>query len=120
MGPISLLRSVFSLDVLDYRITAELRSSSPPKNRRLPSISGPSHSGSSAPVTTPQSPQGWKKDDTEPSKWKSPEFFAYYFVFATLVPMMFKKAHDVSKGMHMARAQSDPRDEPSRFRWNGR
>ena len=106
MGPISLLRSVFSLDVLDYRITADLRSSSPPKNRHLPSLSGPSSSSSSAttPATIPQSPQGWKKDDAEPSKWKSPEFFAYYFVFATLVPLMFKKAHDVSKGMHQVRA----------------
>lgn len=34
----------------------------------------------------------------QPSKWNTLEFYFYYFVFITVVPMMFKTAIDVSQG----------------------
>ncbi|KAA8912337.1 glycerol:H+ symporter [Sphaerosporella brunnea] len=94
MALLSFFRSVYSLDTLDYRITANTtRSSSPPKNRPLPSLAGPS-SASESPASRKA------REEAAPSKWKTPEFFFYYFVVVTIVPLMFKTAFDVSKESH--------------------
>lgn len=93
MGLISLLRTAFSLDSLDYRLTADTAlSSSPAKSGTLPSSSRSSS-------VTPESAASRKlRQDAAPSNWKTPEFLLYYFTFATVVPLMFKVAFDVSKG----------------------
>jgi hypothetical protein len=94
MGLLSVFGTVFSLDTLDYRLTTNTaRSSSPPKNRSVPSLSGPP----SAASESAQSRQ--TREESQPSKWKSPEFFLYYLVFVVVVPMMFKVANDVSQGV---------------------
>jgi hypothetical protein len=93
MGLLSFFRAVFSLDTLDYRITADTsRSSSPPKTRAS-SLSGPS----SAPGESAASRK--IREESAPSRWKTPEFFFYYLVMGTVVPLMFKTAYDVSKGV---------------------
>ena len=33
----------------------------------------------------------------QPSKWKTPEFYFYYFIFIITVPYMFWVAYDVSR-----------------------
>ena len=96
MGLLSTFGAIFSQDTLDYRLTANtLRSSSPPNRRSLSSsrpLSGPSPSTESA--------QSRKiREESLPSRWRTPEFFVYYLVFATAVPMMFKIAMDVSQGV---------------------
>ena len=95
MGPLSTLRQIFTLDTLDTRLTAKTRSSSPPKSRNAPSLSVQNAGESS---TTRRI-----KDEANPSLWNTPEFYVYYVVFAIAVPMMFKVAHDVSKGTHLSR-----------------
>lgn len=34
---------------------------------------------------------------SSPSRWNTWEYYLYYFVFITIVPLMFKVPHDVSK-----------------------
>ncbi|KAF8533912.1 glycerol:H+ symporter [Trichophaea hybrida] len=95
MRLLSLFGTVFSLDTLDYRLTANTaRSSSPPKNRTAPSTSG-------SPSATNESAQSRQtQEESQPSKWKTPEFFLYYLVFGVVVPIMFKIANDVSQESH--------------------
>jgi hypothetical protein len=48
------------------------------------------------------STQGYRKKvqdrTTKPPLWNTKEFYVYYFVFVTVVPYMFKTAHDASSG----------------------
>lgn len=39
----------------------------------------------------------------QPSRWNTPEFYFYYFVFITVIPMMFKTVIDVSQGTPLPR-----------------
>ena len=98
MGLLSTFGAIFSLDTLDYRLTANtLRSSSPPNQRSLSSshpLSGP---GPGPSIENAQSRK--TREESSPSRWGTPEFFVYYLVFATAVPMMFKIAMDVSQGV---------------------
>ena len=96
MGLLSTFGAIFSQDTLDYRLTANtLRSSSPPNRRSLSSSHPPSGPGPST-----ESAQSRKiREESSPSRWRTPEFFVYYLAFATAVPMMFKIAMDVSQGV---------------------
>ena len=38
------------------------------------------------------------KERTEPSKWWTPEFVFYGFMFITIIPLMVRAAHSVSVG----------------------
>ena len=69
--------SIFSLDALDSRLTA--RSPSPPK-------------------TPPLSQSQRQRTEASPSRWRTPEFWLYYAVFAVAIPWMFKTTYDISKG----------------------
>ncbi|KAL7271460.1 glycerol transporter [Rhizina undulata] len=86
----SAFRSIFSLDTLETRCTANTaRSSAPPKHSTAPSIAGSS---------TDESARSKRVRETaEPSKWNTIEFYGYYVVFAVAIPLMFKSAYDVSK-----------------------
>lgn len=35
---------------------------------------------------------------SRPSKWGSPEYYFYYFIFITIVPLMFYVPYSVSRG----------------------
>ena len=78
----SLLRSLFSLDTLDKRFTTPSR----------------------APVVTKEEPEPAKPgtvselpDGASPPQWKTPEFFLYYLVIGTCIPLMIKSGYDVSQ-----------------------
>jgi protein-cysteine N-palmitoyltransferase HHAT len=87
------LRRLYSLDTLDTRFTVSsniplkaVGDDQPPRDERAQAIAN------AAP----------------PSKWQTPEFYFYYFVFLTVVPLMFKIAIDVSQGLLDARPH-DPK-----------
>ncbi len=37
--------------------------------------------------------------EAQPSKWRTPEYYFYYFCFITIVPLMFYVPYSVSKGV---------------------
>ena len=76
----SLFTQLFSLDVLDKRLTTP--SKAPVKAEIDPA----------KPVPRSQLPDG-----ASPSLWNTPEFYFYYLVFIVAVPLMFKSVIDVSR-----------------------
>jgi hypothetical protein len=97
MSIFSYIRSIYALDTIDtrftsssstpYKLVVDERASSTAANaKRDDSILGvgikTDHSG--RPVA-------------QPSKWRTPEFYFYYFVFVITVPYMFWIAYDVSR-----------------------
>ncbi|KAI9788555.1 MAG: glycerol transporter [Peltula sp. TS41687] len=82
------LRRLYSLDTLDTRFTAE-------SNRSI-SSSKSATAIDSAPHASRR--QVVDRHGSQGPRWRTPEFMLYYFVFVTVVPMMFKAAYDVSKG----------------------
>ncbi|POR35483.1 Glycerol uptake protein 1 [Tolypocladium paradoxum] len=90
MGLLSYLGKVYDLDTLDTRFT---NSSSVPYQTVVEARSDPVASRESA---------GKALARAQPSKWRTPEFYLYYVVFALAVPYMFWIAYDVSR-------PSDPR-----------
>lgn len=89
MGLLSAFRAIYSLDTLDARLTTKT-SSSPPKLSNLPSLSTPS---------TSESPESQRtRENAPPSRWRTPEFFIYYLVFAICLPLMFNAVWEVSQG----------------------
>lgn len=95
------LKKLYSLDTLDTRFTipattppgdvaTELRDS--PSNSNV--VIQPGFGGNSNGVG-----KGANISDVKPSLWRTPEFYFYYLVFLTVVPMMFKVSYDVSKSM---------------------
>lgn len=91
------LQRLYSLDTLDTRFTV---SSSTP-------IKAVSDSQQSSPASSMRDSTAGKDvharevaAKSQPSKWNTPEFYFYYFVFITVVPMMFKAVIDVSQGYY--------------------
>ncbi|TQB76462.1 glycerol transporter [Monascus purpureus] len=78
------LRRLYSLDTLDTRFTA--------------SADTPSRvAGDARPPSEKDARANAIAHGASPSKWRTPEFYFYYFVHLTVVPMMFKTAMDVSQ-----------------------
>jgi len=73
------LRDVFSLEVLDTRLTEKRPSRIAPD----PPVQ--------APKATPLGP--------EPARWRTPEFYLYYAIIGVSVPLMIKASWDVSQRM---------------------
>lgn len=88
MGLLSFLRSVYTLDTLDtrfttpsstsYRTVIESRGDPGPKDGQKERIAA----------------------RASPSKWKTPEFYLYYLVFAICIPLMFWIPYTVSRRMY--------------------
>ncbi|KAH8144624.1 uncharacterized protein LAJ45_11392 [Morchella importuna] len=77
MRLISTLRDIFSLETLDSRFTDGTLK------------------------TAHESRESKKvREEAGPARWKTPEFFLYYVVFAIAVPSMFKVAIDLSQESH--------------------
>ncbi|KAK2625474.1 hypothetical protein QTJ16_004786 [Diplocarpon rosae] len=99
MSLFSYVRSIYALDTIDTRFTS---SSSTPYRTVVDARSHPDHKAKrddSAPGV------GVRTDNSgrpiaQPSKWNTPEFYFYYFVFLTIVPSMFWVAFDVSRPSH--------------------
>ncbi|KAF2144717.1 uncharacterized protein K452DRAFT_349743 [Aplosporella prunicola CBS 121167] len=94
------LRQLYSLDTLDTRFI--ISASTPPKQAASdPQIDPAKPSPSEAAQREQAKGDDAKAPCTQPSKWRTPEFYFYYFIFITVVPTMFKTVYDVSK-------ESDP------------
>lgn len=87
MGLLSFLRSVYTLDTLDTRFTTP---SSASYRTVIDSRSDPGASNGLKEKTA---------STASPSRWKSPEFYFYYLVFAICVPLMIWIPHTVSRRM---------------------
>lgn len=85
MGPLSYLGKVYDLDTLDTRFT---NSSSVPYQTVIEARSDPVAGREAASKALARA---------QPSKWRTPEFYLYYAVFALAVPYMFWSAYDVSR-----------------------
>lgn len=89
MGFLSFLRSVYTLDTLDTRFSTP---SSTSYKTVIDSRSDPAaKDGHKERITARASP----------SKWKSPEFYIYYLVFAVCVPLMLWIPYTVSRCMRL-------------------
>lgn len=88
MGLLSFLRRIYTLNTLDTRFTT---SSTVPQKSAGDARVDPS--SSSREVPGKRNAVG----DTQPPKWRTVEFYIYYFIFLTVVPMMFKVVYDMSK-----------------------
>jgi len=94
---------IYSLDTLDTRFS--IPSNTPPKGHAYtelqqidPAAGEPSkrHDSNSSVTGPPEKPL----PDAQPSLWNTPEFYVYYLVFITCVPLMFKAVYDVSQRRH--------------------
>lgn len=95
MSLFSFLRSIYNVDTLDTRFTTP---STVPYKPEIASSKAASRSNGTLGDTDS------RRDATaeiikraEPSKWRTPEFYIYYFIFLTVVPYMFWVAYDVSR-----------------------
>lgn len=99
MRLLSTIRDILSLETLDSRFTVGTqRSSSAPRYRAAPSLSSSSRSSERSPHADESRESKRVRAEAEPSRWKAPEFWLYYVVFATAIPAMFKCAYDLSQG----------------------
>ena len=101
MSIFSYIRSIYALDTIDTRFTS---SSSTPYKAVIDARLSPAASTSKRDDSV-YSP-GVKTDRhgrpvAQPSKWNTPEFYFYYFVFLTIVPYMFWIAYDVSRRSYL-------------------
>lgn len=88
MSIFGLVKKLYSLDTLDTRFSNTSRT--PP---RAAGEKGIAEAKSSAQEATQASLPG-----VQPSKWRTPEFYFYYFCFLTIPLLMVKAVYDVSKG----------------------
>jgi hypothetical protein len=97
MSIFSYIRSIYALDTIDTRFTSS--SLTPYKfivDDRANSATANANRNDSIPGV------GIKTDHSgrpvaQPSKWRTPEFYFYYFIFIITVPYMFWIAYDVSR-----------------------
>lgn len=99
MSLLQFLRNLYDVDTLDTRFTTP---STVPYKPSLPRT-GTGNRKDDQPGRTALSTDS-RRDGTlsiiersEPSKWRTPEFYVYYFLFLVIVPYMFWVAYDVSR-----------------------
>jgi hypothetical protein len=97
MSLFSYVRSIYALDTIDTRFTTSSSTSYKTiVDARVNSTAATSKRDDSVPGV------GVRIDHSgrpiaQPSKWKTLEFYFYYFVFIVTVPYMFWVAYDVSR-----------------------
>lgn len=100
MSLFSYVKSIYALDTIDTRFTSS--SSTPYRtvidSRNDPATLGVKRDDSKGGIGVKTDRSG--RPIAQPSKWKTPEFYFYYFVFVTIVPYMFWVAYDVSRPSH--------------------
>ena len=88
MNPLQWVKRLYSLDTLDTRFTTPAKS---PYSRTDAITDVPSES----PAASRE--QQAIAAGAKPSRWRTPEFGVYGFIFLTVVPLMFWTVYDVSK-----------------------
>jgi hypothetical protein len=91
MGILSYVQSIYTLDTIDTRFT---NSSSTPY-RVDPTAAASKRDDSKPGAEVRLDSNG--RPRAQPSRWNTPEFYFYYFVFLTVVPYMFWIGYDVSR-----------------------
>ena len=94
MRPWSYVQSIYALDTIDTRFTS---SASTPHKSVTDERSDPAGSGSKKDGSARGASVRTDSNLIEPSKWNTPEFYFYYFIFITAIPYMFWIAYDVSR-----------------------
>lgn len=96
MSLFSYIRGIYQLDTLDTRFT---NSSTTPYKRPGNAQIDPTYPKSSRDLSqgVPVKLDSNGRPIPQPSKWNTPEFYFYYFIFLTIVPYMFWVAYDVSR-----------------------
>ncbi|KAL1301714.1 hypothetical protein AAFC00_005923 [Neodothiora populina] len=87
------VRSIYSLDTLDARLTT---SSNTPSRTSEASIEGTKSPAQQA----LQNGKNTTASNAQPSKWNTKEFYFYYLCFLTIPFVMAKSVYDVSKESH--------------------
>lgn len=82
---LSWFRRLYCLDTLDTRFTSSATTSLKAAADTRPPSAKDARANAIA-------------NGASPPNWRTPEFFVYYLVFLTVVPMMFKTVIDASKG----------------------
>lgn len=98
MGAFSYLRRVYQLDTLDTRFTT---STSTPYQSVIDSRLDPAYKKDGPPPGVPVKLDINGLPIAQPSKWRTLEFYFYYFVFLTIVPYMFWIVYEVSRRKHI-------------------
>lgn len=94
-------RKIYCLDTLDTRFS--IPANVPPKHANTELQEVPAVASSSTQRVSKSRPDGAPTQslpDAKPSLWGTWEFYVYYFVFITCVPLMFKAVYDVSQRRH--------------------
>ncbi|KAH8596665.1 glycerol:H+ symporter-like protein [Bisporella sp. PMI_857] len=100
MGIFSYIRSIYALDTIDTRFT------NPSSTPYQIVIDGRAQSAEVNAKRDDSKPGVGVRTDhrgrpvAQPSKWNTPEFYLYYLVFLTVVPLMFWVVYDVSRPSH--------------------
>ena len=89
MSLTSYLNGLYSLDTLDKRFTASVKSQG--VGRELGDARARRYSRGDARSRTAEASSG-----ASPSRWRTSEFYVYYGVFLICVPLMFKAGYDAS------------------------
>ena len=94
MGAWSYVRSIYALDTIDTRFTS---SASTPHRAVADARAESARSSSKKDGASRGAPARPDSSLVQPSRWNTPEFYFYYFVFITVIPYMFWITYDVSR-----------------------
>ena len=103
MSIFSYIRSIYALDTIDTRFTSSSRT--PYKavvDGRIDSADYNLKRDDSVPGPGVQT-DNHGRPVAQPSKWRTPEFYFYYFIFIITVPYMFWITYDVSRRQYSSR-----------------
>jgi hypothetical protein len=95
MGFFSYLASIYQLDTLDTRFTNSTTIPYQPSQKLEKFSSGKTQDPAIQYVPPRLEANGQPR--AQPSKWRTPEFYFYYFCFITIVPYMFWVPYTVSR-----------------------
>lgn len=84
------LKRLYSLDTLDTRFT---------HSAKVPiQVTASKHGIDISKPAVADNGRAERRQDVHPSRWNTLEYFFYYFVFLTIVPLMFYVPYSISKG----------------------
>jgi hypothetical protein len=89
----NLFRQLYSLDTLDTRFIVP--ATAPPKEALEEAQADPAKP---LPVPSGRPENSNPAESAQSALWNTPEFYFYYIVFMTAIPLMIKSVYDVSKG----------------------
>lgn len=96
------MKGIYALDTLDTRFTnsskVPYKSAAETRNDLNKASNPPANLNESASIKR----AGESQLGSQPSKWRTPEFYVYYFIFIVTVPYMFWVVYDVSRRVYQS------------------